>query len=63
MREGAALGILPGEADRRALDQERGERERLGVAPIEDFAYSIAGIIMLPSVWVLSLVYRERRAA
>lgn len=26
---------------------------RIGVAPIEDFAYAIAAVVLLPSLWVL----------
>ena len=33
--EGAALGVLAGEADVGALGQQRGERERLGVAELD----------------------------
>ncbi|WP_243224657.1 lycopene cyclase domain-containing protein [Microbacterium sp. CIAB417] len=33
---------------------------RIGLAPIEDFAYPIAAAILLPSVWVL---LRTRRAS
>ena len=35
VREGAALGVLPGEADVGALGQQRGEGERLGVAVLD----------------------------
>ena len=35
MREGAADDILAGEADRRPLDQQRGERQCLGMAPVD----------------------------
>ena len=35
VRERAALGVLAGEADRDAVAQQRGERERLGVAPVD----------------------------
>lgn len=30
---------------------------RVGLAPIEDFAYPVAGLIILPSLWLL---YRKR---
>ena len=35
LAERAALGVLSGEPDRRPLDQERGERECLGVRPLD----------------------------
>ena len=35
VREGAALGVLPGEPDRDPLAQERAVRERLGLAPVD----------------------------
>jgi hypothetical protein len=35
LAEGAALGVLAGQADRRALGQQRRERERLGVRPVD----------------------------
>ena len=35
MRERAALRVLAGQPDRDALDQERRERERLGLAPVD----------------------------
>ena len=35
LAEGAAHGVLPGEADWRPLPQERREREELGVAPVD----------------------------
>ena len=35
VREGAALGVLAGEPDVGALGQQRGERERLGVAELD----------------------------
>ena len=35
LAEGAALGVLPGQADRRAVGQDAGEGERLGVRPVE----------------------------
>ena len=35
VRERAALDVLAGEADRRALGQQRGERERLGLGPVD----------------------------
>lgn len=30
---------------------------RLGVAPLEDFSYTIAAVLLLPSVWVLTARY------
>lgn len=33
---------------------------RLGVAPLEDFAYAIAALLLLPSLW--SLLQSKRRA-
>jgi lycopene cyclase domain-containing protein len=33
----------------------------IGIAPVEDFAYALAAIIGLPSLWVL--LERRRRAA
>src|SRR5207244_7840970 len=35
LAEGAALGVLAREADRRAFGQKRGERERLRVRPVD----------------------------
>ena len=35
LAEGAALGVLAGEPDRDSLGQQRGERERLGVRPLD----------------------------
>ena len=35
VRERAALGVLAGEPDRDALDEQAGERERLGLAPVD----------------------------
>src|SRR5439155_20008715 len=35
VREGAALGVLAGETDRDALDQQACERERFGLAPVD----------------------------
>ncbi|MFI2366577.1 lycopene cyclase domain-containing protein [Promicromonospora sp. NPDC019610] len=32
---------------------------RVGLAPIEDFAYPLAGVILLPALWTL---FRSRRA-
>lgn len=34
---------------------------RLGVAPIEDFSYSIAAVILLPALWVLLGRVKSRR--
>jgi hypothetical protein len=36
LRERAALGVLAGETDGDALDEEAGERERLGLAPVDE---------------------------
>ncbi|GAB3848693.1 lycopene cyclase domain-containing protein [Nesterenkonia populi] len=36
---------------------------RIGQAPIEDFAYPIAGVILLPAVWVLLRPLETRRRA
>lgn len=36
---------------------------RLGLAPIEDFAYPIAGVLLLPAIWnLLETSVRGRRA-
>src|SRR5207249_2921182 len=35
VREGAALGVLAGEPDRDALDQQAGERQLLRLAPVD----------------------------
>src|SRR5439155_1327530 len=35
LAEGPPLGVLPGEPGRRPLDDERGERQRLGVGPFD----------------------------
>ncbi|TLP98261.1 lycopene cyclase domain-containing protein [Nesterenkonia salmonea] len=35
---------------------------RIGVAPIEDFSYSIAAVIMLPALWVLLGRVQSRRS-
>src|SRR5262249_6818415 len=35
VREGAALGVLAGEPDRDPVFEERCERERLGMAPVD----------------------------
>ena len=34
---------------------------RIGLAPIEDFAYPIAGALLLPAVWTLLRSRREAR--
>jgi lycopene cyclase domain-containing protein len=34
---------------------------RLGVAPIEDFSYSIAAVLLLPALWVLLGRMQSRR--
>ena len=36
---------------------------KIGVAPLEDFAYAIAAIILLPSLWALLGGWVSRRAA
>ncbi|RJN31562.1 lycopene cyclase domain-containing protein [Nesterenkonia natronophila] len=36
---------------------------RLGVAPIEDFSYSIAAVLLLPALWVLLGRVQTRRRA
>ncbi|HWS49988.1 MAG TPA: lycopene cyclase domain-containing protein [Microbacterium sp.] len=33
---------------------------RVGLAPIEDFAYPLAAVLLLPSVWVAALRRRRR---
>jgi lycopene cyclase domain-containing protein len=35
----------------------------VGLAPIEDFAYPLAGAILLPALWVFLRARRERRAS
>jgi len=35
---------------------------KVGVAPLEDFAYAIAALILLPSVWALLTPRREERS-
>lgn len=35
---------------------------RLGLAPIEDFAYPLAAVILLPSLWVLLEPLRSHRS-
>ena len=35
---------------------------RIGVAPIEDFAYTVAALVLLPAVWEL-LAHRSRERA
>lgn len=32
---------------------------RIGIAPIEDFAYTVAGLVLLPALW--ELLRRDRR--
>jgi lycopene cyclase domain-containing protein len=34
---------------------------KVGVAPIEDFAYAIAAVVLLPSLWALLAPRREAR--
>ncbi|MBD8729221.1 lycopene cyclase domain-containing protein [Frigoribacterium sp. CFBP 13707] len=34
-------------------DESRISGAKLGVAPLEDFAYSVAALVLLPSVWTL----------
>ncbi|TLP74073.1 lycopene cyclase domain-containing protein [Nesterenkonia sphaerica] len=41
--------------------EERISGLRLGVAPIEDFSYSIAAVVLLPSLWVLFARVQSRR--
>jgi len=36
-----------------AYDPDRISGLRLGVMPVEDFAYAIAAVVLLPSLWVL----------
>lgn len=35
---------------------------RLGLAPIEDFAYPVAAVILLPSLWILFAPLRRDRS-
>ncbi|WP_309067323.1 lycopene cyclase domain-containing protein [Microbacterium sp.] len=35
---------------------------RIGAAPIEDFAYPLASVILLPAVWARLIVARETRS-
>jgi small toxic polypeptide LdrA/B/C/D len=35
---------------------------RIGLAPIEDFAYPLAGVILLPAIWTLLRTRRSRAA-
>jgi lycopene cyclase domain-containing protein len=42
-----------------AYDADRISGLRLGVMPIEDFAYAIAAVVLLPSLWML-LTPRKR---
>src|SRR5947209_6745539 len=35
MREGAAFRVLAGQPDRNSFDEQRAERERLGLAPVD----------------------------
>ena len=35
---------------------------RIGVAPIEDFSYSIAAVVLLPALWVLLGRVQSRRS-
>lgn len=42
-----------------AYDPDRISGLRLGVAPVEDFAYAVAAVVLLPSLWAL-LAPRER---
>ncbi|WP_341973952.1 lycopene cyclase domain-containing protein [Microbacterium sp. LWO13-1.2] len=34
----------------------------VGLAPIEDFAYPLAAVLLLPSIWVVLLGRRSRRS-
>ena len=36
---------------------------RIGLAPVEDFAYPIAGAVLLPSIWVALRARRDSRAS
>ena len=45
-----------------AYDPDRISGLRLGVMPVEDFAYAIAAIVLLPSLWML-LAPRKRADA
>ena len=45
-----------------AYDPDRISGLRLGVAPVEDFLYPIAAVVLLPSLWGL-LAPRTRRDA
>ncbi|GAA2076312.1 lycopene cyclase domain-containing protein [Pseudolysinimonas kribbensis] len=44
-----------------AYDADRISGIRLGVMPIEDFAYALAAVVLLPSLW--SLLAPRRRPA
>lgn len=41
-------------------DESRISGSFIGVAPVEDFAYAIAAVVLLPSLWVLLPRKRER---
>src|SRR4051812_23678712 len=45
-----------------AYDAHRISGLRLGVAPVEDFAYAIAAVVLLPCLWSL-LAPRSRKAS
>jgi lycopene cyclase domain-containing protein len=45
-----------------AYDPDRISGLRLGVMPVEDFAYAIAAVVLLPSLWTL-LTPRKRTDA
>ena len=36
-----------------AYDPDRISGQRLGVAPVEDFLYAVAAVVLLPSLWTL----------
>jgi lycopene cyclase domain-containing protein len=36
---------------------------RIGVAPLEDFAYAVAAVVLLPSLWMLLAPRRRETAA
>ena len=36
---------------------------KIGVAPLEDFAYAIAAVILLPTLWSLLGGHRDRKTA
>ena len=54
---GASVAIEPLATDS-AYDDERISGVRIGLAPLEDFAYPLAAAILLPALWV---ALRRRR--